>query len=65
MEEIEFNKIYNVDCVEGMKCIPANTIDLVITDPPFAINFKAKRSNYHRTASRVLEGYSEILKEKY
>ncbi|MBU0959427.1 MAG: site-specific DNA-methyltransferase, partial [Nanoarchaeota archaeon] len=65
MEEIEFNKIYNVDCVEGMKCIPANTIDLVITDPPFAINFKAKRSNYHRTASRVLEGYSEIPKEKY
>ncbi|PIP12800.1 MAG: hypothetical protein COX49_03655 [bacterium (Candidatus Stahlbacteria) CG23_combo_of_CG06-09_8_20_14_all_40_9] len=65
MKELEFNKIYNMDCVEGMKCIPNNTIDLVITDPPFAIDFKAKRSNYHRTASRVLEGYSEIPKEKY
>ena len=54
-----------MDCIEGMKYIPSNTIELVITDPPFAIEFKAKRSNYHRTASRVLEGYNEIPKEEY
>ncbi len=42
MKKIEFNKIYNIDCIEGMKYIPDNTIDLVITDPPFAIDFKAK-----------------------
>ena len=65
MEHLQFNKIYNMDCIEGMKLIPGNTIDLVITDPPFAIEFKAKRSNYHRTQSRVLEGYNEIPKEKY
>lgn len=65
MKALEFNKIYNTDCVEGMKSIPDNTVDLVITDPPFAIEFKAKRSNYNRTASRVLEGYNEIPKEKY
>lgn len=65
MEKLKFNKIYNMDCVEGMKYIPDNTIDLIITDPPFAINFKAKKNNYHRTASRVLEGYNEIPKEKY
>ena len=65
MKKIEFNKIYNMDCVKGMKRIPDNTIDLVVTDPPFAIEFKAKRSNYNRTQSRVLEGYNEIPKEKY
>lgn len=65
MEKLDFNKIYNMDCVEGMMQIPANSIDLVITDPPFAIEFKAKRSNYNRTQSRVLEGYSEIPKEEY
>jgi len=64
-EKLQFNKIYNMDCIEGMKLIPNNTIDLVITDPPFAIEFKARRSNYHRTQSRVLEGYNEIPKEKY
>ncbi len=49
MKELEINNIYNMDCIEGMKLIPRNTIDLVITDPPFAIDFKAKRSNYNRT----------------
>jgi len=62
---LEFNKIYNQDCIEGMKKIPNGAIDLVITDPPFAINFKAKRGNYNRTASRVLEGYNEIHKKDY
>lgn len=65
MEKLEFNKIYNMDCIEGMKYLPTNTIDLVITDPPFAIDFKAKRNNYHRIASRVIEGYNEIPKEEY
>ena len=65
MEKLELNRIYNMDCVEGMKQIPDNTIDLVVTDPPFAIDFKAKRSNYNRTESRVLEGYNEIPKGRY
>ncbi len=63
--QIGINEIYNMDCIEGMKKIPDSSIDLVITDPPFAIEFKAKRSNYNRTQSRVLEGYQEIPKEKY
>lgn len=65
MDRLEINKIYNMDCIEGMKHIPSNTVDLVITDPPFAIDFKAKRGNYNRKASRVLEGYNEIPKEEY
>jgi site-specific DNA-methyltransferase (adenine-specific) len=48
-----------------MKAIPDEKIDLVLTDPPFAINFKAKKANYNRTASRVLSGYNEITKENY
>ncbi|MCS7299740.1 MAG: site-specific DNA-methyltransferase [Spirochaetia bacterium] len=48
-----------------MKEIPSSSIDLIVTDPPFAIDFKAKRSNYNRTSSRVLEGYNEVSKEEY
>jgi len=62
---LRFNEIYNMDCIEGMKQIPQNSIDLVITDPPFAIEFEPKRSNYNRTQSRVLEGYNEIPKREY
>ena len=59
------NKIHNKDCIVGMKAIPNEKIDLVITDPPFAINFKDKKANYNRTASRVLSGYNEIKAEDY
>ncbi len=62
---LELNKIYNTDCIEGMKEIDDATIDLVITDPPFAIDFKAKRSNYNRTETNVLEGYNEIEQKNY
>jgi len=48
-----------------MKAISDEKIDLVVTDPPFAINFKAEKSNYNRIASRVLSGYNEIKVEDY
>lgn len=54
-----------MDCIEGMKIIPSKTIDLVITDPPFGIDFKANKENYNRKNTRVLEGYNEIYKTEY
>ena len=63
--DISFNNIYNCHCIQGMNSIPKNKIDLVITDPPFAINFRAKKANYNRKQSRVLEGYNEIPSENY
>lgn len=65
MKKIEINKIYNMNCIEGMGLIPQNKIDLIITDPPFAINFKATKANYNRTASRVMQGYNEIKAVDY
>lgn len=32
---LEINKIYNGDCLEGMKLIDDNSIDLTITSPPY------------------------------
>ena len=31
---MELNKIYNVDCIVGMKKIPSASIDMILTDPP-------------------------------
>ena len=31
-------KIYNMDCLIGMQHIPSNSIDLVLTDPPYGQN---------------------------
>jgi len=35
------NKIICGDCLEVMKDIPDNTIDLVVTDPPYGINYQS------------------------
>jgi site-specific DNA-methyltransferase (adenine-specific) len=59
------NKIYHGDCTEGMAKISSQSVDLVITDPPFGIDFKAKRENYNRKGSRVLDGYNEIHENDY
>jgi len=32
---LEINKIYNIDCVKGMKLLDDNSIDTIITDPPY------------------------------
>lgn len=34
---LPINKIYNMDCMEGMKQLPDESIDLVVTDPPYKI----------------------------
>ena len=36
--EFELNKIYCMDCLEGLKKIPDNSVDLVVTDPPYNIS---------------------------
>jgi len=48
-----------------MQLLPQNKVDLIVTDPPFAIDFKAIKANYNRTASRVMKGYNEIKPEDY
>lgn len=32
---MELNRIYNMDCLEGMKLLPDNSIDLTVTSPPY------------------------------
>ena len=32
---LELNKIYNMDCVDGMKQLSDNSIDLTVTSPPY------------------------------
>ncbi len=60
------NQIFNEDCIAGMaKRLPDQSVDLVITDPPFGIDFQAKKANYNRKGERVLQGYSEIKGADY
>lgn len=40
---IELNKIYNEDCLEGMKRIPDGSVDMILTDPPYMMNYQSNR----------------------
>jgi len=44
------NIIYNEDCLEGLKRLPDNSVDLVLTDPPYNAsnsNIKCKKKSYN------------------
>jgi DNA modification methylase len=43
MTMIELNKIYNEDCLEGMKLLDDNSIDNIVTDPPYELGFMGKK----------------------
>jgi site-specific DNA-methyltransferase (adenine-specific) len=36
-DKMKLNKLYNIDCIEGMKQLPLNFIDLVVTSPPYNV----------------------------
>lgn len=55
---IEIDKIYNMDCLEGMKSIPDDTIDLVVTSPPY--NF----GGFNRNGRKITyASYSDDLED--
>lgn len=46
---LEMNKIYNLDCLIGLKQIADNSIDLVVTDPPYGIDYQSNQAKkYHK-----------------
>ena len=32
---MEINKIYNCDCIDGLKQLDDNSVDLTVTSPPY------------------------------
>lgn len=58
---IEKNKIYNEDCLIGMKKIEDKTIDLILTDLPYGIT---KNSKDKKIPTECLwKEYKRIIKD--
>lgn len=73
----ETNRIYNVDAYEAIKQLPDNSIDLIITDPPYEIEVAHssgafgidKKLNYQQIADiscgidyAILDDFVRVLK---
>lgn len=68
MESI--NKIYNMDCIHGMRQMPDKSVDLVVTDPPYLIEtsgagiYKHDDKQYVKELNEMKDGFSrEVLDE--
>ena len=57
--------IQYMDCLEGLQRLPKNSVDLVIADPPFGLDFTGKEHIYNRDKKFVVEGYTEVSREEY
>ena len=56
---IELNTIYNEDCLEGMKRMSDDSVDMVITSPPYNFCLRVSGDKYiHRSPKEVWNGRS-------
>ena len=70
-EVIMTNRIYNMDCLEGLRRMPDNSVDLILTDPPYFFDTKkgkgtgiVKDSKYLKEIEYMTNGFDlRILDE--
>ncbi len=64
---LEINKIYNIDCLEGLKLIDDNSIDLIVTDPPYNIKLQEwdnlESGKYIKLIIDCLDEFKRIIKD--
>ena len=49
-------KLINDDCIEAMKQMPDNSVDSIVTDPPYGINFMGKAWDNAAIMSKAVAG---------
>lgn len=55
---LELNKIHNMDCLEGLKQLNDNSVDLIVTSPPY---FNAKEYSHWET----YDSYIQFLRDVF
>jgi len=58
---MELNKIYNEDCLEGMKRIPDGSVDMILCDLPYGLT--ANKWDSVIPLDRMWEHYNRIIKK--
>lgn len=59
---MEVNTIYQGDCLEVMKMFPDNSIDSIVTDPPYGLSFMGKKWDYNVPRVEVWREVLRVLK---
>jgi site-specific DNA-methyltransferase (adenine-specific) len=59
IDEFEQDQVYYTECIQGMKQLPNSSVNMIVADPPFGIDFDGKSGVYNRDESLVISGYEE------
>ncbi len=62
---MDVDKIYNEDCLEGMKNIDNNYVDCIITSPPYNVGLAYDGYNDNREYNEYLSFMGDVFKESY
>lgn len=59
-------RIYNEDCISGARDhFKDNSVDLIVTDPPYGIDGASLDKHYARREENIIEGYIDIPFSEY
>ena len=61
---LELNKLYNMDCMDGMKQFPDKYFELAIVDPPYGINVIGNGTVGREKLAKVKDYGSKAWDEK-
>ena len=61
---MKLNTIYNEDCLEGMKRIPDESVDLVVTDPPYKIIGGGDSKSRYATSGMLNRSSGNVINGK-
>lgn len=59
---MEVNKILQGDCLERLKELPDNSVDSIVTDPPYGLSFMGKKWDYDVPSVEVWKECLRVLK---
>jgi len=62
MSKEKLINLLNGDCLEQMKTLPDNSVDSIVTDPPYGISFMAKKWDYDVPKVEVWKEAMRVLK---
>jgi len=62
-QPLALNKIYTMDCLEGMSLVKENSIDVIVTSPPYNIGKKYNGYNDERPRNEYLDWIEEVAQE--
>lgn len=54
--------LYPGDCLESLKKLPDNSVDAIVTDPPYGLSFMGKRWDYDVPGTEVWAECLRVLK---